>query len=211
MVDGDDGLAILERKDHARIDFHKRYDKTGFVVTWRVVDHISEVEFCSSKLIYTSDGPKFVSMPWRTLSNTTVGSRPRPDTYWLGRMRADAIGLYSVMKGVPILQEYALAWINATNGFKPINLTGEAEWHKFRLHDDYKQRCSSKWINVKSLRMPILADTRTQYEIAYDISPGDQCLIETQCWSAFNDYVKRLDSRILESFKGTVHNLQRAW
>ncbi|APG76191.1 hypothetical protein 2 [Beihai tombus-like virus 9] len=215
MVDGDDSVIIMERDDYDADRLQTLFDSTGFKITWELADHITKVEFCSSKIIPFVGGYKFVNMPWRTLSNGTVGSRPRPHTYWVHRMRADAIGLYSVMKGIPILQEYALTWIQATNGIKPLDLSGEAEWHKFRLHTDYGLHAKMKWLNVDILRLSIMPETRVAFERAFGISIGLQCLTEQLISTCYKDYVFKLQQQIgtinIHSHRLDHNHLMTAW
>lgn len=194
LIDGDDSLTIMERSDWEKYKdyIQTRWTRTGFIMKLTVVDRIEDIEFCKSKVVETQYGPKFCVYPWHVISHNTVGTRPRHGCYWLQRMRADALGLYSIYRGVPVLEEYALATLSATVGSKIANIEGEDPWYHYRLHPIYNYLKRVKDLNVERMRTEIEPNVRISFEQAFNIDPGTQMLIEQQLRLACRGYLHQV-------------------
>lgn len=70
MLDGDDAIVIIEKRDLQRVDLG-HFARCGFTTVVKVVDDIQSVEYCKRRLCF-SEPPIMVRNPLRALSNLAV-------------------------------------------------------------------------------------------------------------------------------------------
>lgn len=160
FLDGDDSVIVLDKADLKHIDFDL-FSRLGMTTTYEVVNELTEVEFCRSRLIDVHRIPRFARDARRALSNmgVTVANYPDERT-WLRYFAGIGVGELAQSSGVPIIGAVALRLAQLST--KPI-LTPE-----MRFRGEF-----SHWVTVDD-------QVRQEYYQQWGISPTEQILLEQQ-------------------------------
>jgi hypothetical protein len=192
MDDGDDCLIIVEESDsnNLRDNIARVFLTYGQDVKLENEARTpSDVVFCQSKLVQIGSEYTMVRNWVKVLSQSTAGVRHWGDPRLVGGM-LNAVGLceLALSRGVPILQEYALACIRNGDGTVP---------RAFEDDEQVFRRASLEVPNVwnqKVVGVPIAASSRESFADAWGIPPGQQMEIEAilRQWTiSREDYIAR--------------------
>lgn len=189
MINGDDSLIVIERRDLEKCRDIQIFKKFGFNMKFEVAMTIEEAEFCQARLINTDYGVTMSRNPHRILGRTAWTT----DKYNPRRIRAfiNTLGLCERASsyGVPIASIMATKMIEFANTNKKIELPPWlAQWYK----DQRKP-----W---KTGPPKISNETRASYESAWGITIAEQLRIE-------DSIVINANSRPTPEQKQHYHNL----
>jgi len=193
MDDGDDCLVICESTELERLreELPKAFLEFGQELKIEnVARDIRDVVFCQSKVVMMPDGPMFTRNWRRCLSQDSCGSKHWDDPKLIRPMCGTVgLGNLAVSRGVPILQEHAIALIRL----------GEGRLLNFEFDRGLEIRTKVETgVELRDLKLdpwPILAATREQFARTWGVSIGEQLLIEDTLrgWAPDLDVVKDYD------------------
>lgn len=168
LGDGDDSLVIVERqwKSEAKEKLAQFMLGIGHEVTFAEDGYcLEQVEFCQSKPCKTEEGYVMVRNPLKVLSCALSGLELHglPPHRRLERLRSVGLAELYLNRGVPVLQEFALAIIKATQGAKEGSLT---EGLGFR-QGEWEAR-GIDWKGAKPL--VVSAEARESFALAWGLS-----------------------------------------
>lgn len=158
ILDGDDSIVIVERRDLHRLDM-AHFSRCGFETKFEVVHDICEVEFCQSKFLPTSP-PRFSRNPVRALSRLNISLKAYHGSGWARYQAGIGLGEMATNQGVPIL--YPIGEKLAKLSKKPILDT----------ETTYKMAVDVSFT-------PITDEVREAYYRAWGITPDEQVRIES--------------------------------
>lgn len=104
MIDGDDSVIIIERRDLDKLRF-EHFELMGFSVKYLIKDDICEVDYCKSRIVL-SNNPVMCRDPCRALSLMGIcGKRYHPTQYreWISSVFTC---LYYTNPGMPIFSAF---------------------------------------------------------------------------------------------------------
>lgn len=171
FCDGDDAVLIIERSDllrvqrtlkpwYAELSFRMKVEKPVFI--------LEELDFCQSRPVYTTEGYIMVRVPYRALSKDAVSKKPLDNHRVYRRwMRAVGEGGMSLSGGIPVMQAYYKAILDAAGDIKP-------------LQNDPVQRdfTAYKLIGMNRKYAPVQERVRASFCLAFGIDPASQRVIE---------------------------------
>lgn len=99
LVDGDDGVLILEQQDNIRVELFARY---GLRAEMSVTTRFEHIEFCQCRPLETDQGWVMCRDPFRALSHMMCCTKRYVGKAWLGWLRANANCEYSYASHIPI-------------------------------------------------------------------------------------------------------------
>lgn len=190
MINGDDSLIVIERRDLAKSRDIGIFKEFGFNMKFEVATNIEEAEFCQARFINTDYGPTMSRNPIRILGRTswTTTKYGRKDI----RAFLNTIGLCerAASYGVPIASALATKLIEMAATSRKVTLS---PW----LTQQYLDKLRP-W---KTGPPKITLETRTSFESAWGISVADQLRIEnsikvTPVFTITNDQRDDYDSLI---------------
>jgi len=190
MINGDDSLIVIERRDLAKSRDIGIFKEFGFNMKFEVAMNIEEAEFCQARFINTNYGPTMSRNPIRILGRTswTTTKYGRRDI----RAFLNTIGLCerAASYGVPIASALATKLIEMASTSRKVTLS---PW----LTQQYLDKLRP-W---KTGPPTITLETRTSFESAWGISVADQLRIEnsikvTPVFTVTNDQRDDYDSLI---------------
>lgn len=165
LLDGDDSVVIIERKDLHQLDFNKRLQSLGFSTKYSVVDEFEQIDFCQCKPVKTINGWVMIRDPMRTMSRATVCIDKNYRELELFKRWLHSVGTceMSVNAGVPVLQSFASALMKFH--VKPVTLS---------RNDGYRYDLSSKF-----QKFQITAEARRSFSLAFGLSVKEQLNLES--------------------------------
>lgn len=182
--DGDDCLLLVERRDeHLLSELPAIF--LSFGQELKIENRATKIEdvvFCQCRYTDVGDRPRMIR-PWRkVLSNGACGT-----AHWLERKHLpgllNAVGLceYALNRGVPILEEYALALIRLSNGAAvPKFFSLMDEGVGWRLSQELKTRDVSVLRDIKVSRSSIRTQDRMNFMRTWGLAPDVQVAYELQ-------------------------------
>lgn len=109
MVDGDDGILVIEEEDEIDLSL---FSKFGFVTKSKIVRDLHEIDFCQSRLVFRPR-PIFVRDPRRAISNACLAKIKRKNQLeWLASYGECE---FAVNQGVPILMQFGKSLKDASS------------------------------------------------------------------------------------------------
>lgn len=189
ILDGDDAVIVIEKKDLPRAD-PQWFGKLGFRTKYSVAHDLADVEFCQSKLILT-DPPTFSRNPARAISHASVMRRRianKTIPEWIAGVGECE---RSTNLGVPILQAFGtqLAAMSPKRYFDP----------------DLAYRLQNVELNKKN--RPITADARETFSLAWGVPIDLQELLERHDYTAVS-YASGIKAKNVEL--GTIAKIRAA-
>lgn len=182
IVDGDDCVLVLEENDVDKIDYDV-YRRFGFVVKLEEMATIERphVEFCQSRLLRLSDGPRYVRNPAKVLAGMGVTGRPMTPSEWIRRIHTVATLENILNNGVPVLGPFAKALLERTE-----HLMGSIKGGQ-RLRREWAHEIEDlgafQWLHGSGRRLSsnpleITGDARTSFHDAFGLHEGEQRHLE---------------------------------
>lgn len=173
LLDGDDSVVIIERKDLPKLDVGHIAANYGMNMKMEIADTFEEVEFCQSRPVECSEGWRMVRYPDRLLSKDVVAVRNFTRRW---HALADAIGRceLAICSGVPILQEFALMMKRAGAKGRVTNKKGKQQ--TFSEQFEYAATMQAKTTGWDACN--ISATTRVSFWKAFGICGDMQVSIE---------------------------------
>ncbi|UHM27572.1 MAG: RNA-dependent RNA polymerase [Sanya tombus-like virus 2] len=162
LLDGDDSVVIMERRDVSGVEDHML--KCGMVTEASVVYDIQEAEFCQSRVCYGSLGPVMVRNPHKVLDVLTKSPRVLDRVQARGVLAASALGEVMQAPGVPVISTAASSL-----------LTMASSVPRFTTPDAYERFMVYKTDRVVTT---VDADMRSSFEAAWGITAQEQMAIE---------------------------------
>lgn len=167
MINGDDSLIVIERRDLQKCRDISIFKEFGFNMKFEVAFNIEEAEFCQARFMQSHYGPTMSRNPIRILGRTswTTNRYGRKDI----RAFLNTIGLCerAASYGVPIASVLATKLIEQAKTDKTVVLS---PW----LVEQYMQKCRP-W---KTGPPVITLEARFSFEAAWGITVADQLRIE---------------------------------
>jgi len=179
--DGDDCLLIVERESEPLLfDLPRVFLAYGqeLKIENRAT-RIEDVVFCQCKYTDVGAAPRMIR-PWRkVLSTAACGS-----AHWLVKSNLpgllNAVGLceFALNRGVPILEEFALALIRMSDGTIPKCFSLMDEGVGYRLGLEYKTRDVSVLRGIQAVRSDITPKDRHNFARTWGVTAERQIAIE---------------------------------
>lgn len=172
IVDGDDAGTIMERRDYeAYIKGASEYFlEHGYnMVIEAPVDIFEQIVFCQTQPVWVGDHWRMVRNPLKALNNDYAGYHKLSDPHYV-RTLFHAIGSagLSLCSGVPVMQAfYELGMRCGTNAKKVKHIETQLHgWHYYAKSEGLRKA------------VPVHADSRTSFHLAFGITPDDQVVLE---------------------------------
>lgn len=162
FLDGDDSVIAINRADLPKFD----WDFTQQGQTTKVEKQQHELErasFCQSNPVKTPAGWRMVRTPWRAITRASYTTHQYRSTGWYRYLKSLGDCELACNRGVPILQQFALALIRASNGFKALPVESLPYELRVRMN---RERDPGP--------LPITDEARFTFQRAFDISPDEQ-------------------------------------
>lgn len=159
LLDGDDSIIVVERSNLSKLDI-KHFEKCGFETKVEIVYDINNVEFCQAKYLPT-EPPRFARNPIRALSRLNISVRNYHGRGYLRYQAGIGLGEMAVSNGVPIL--YYIGSKLSQLHHRPI----------------FDTETSYKHLN-RSTPVPVTDEVRVAFYEAWNITPHEQLVIESQ-------------------------------
>lgn len=179
--DGDDCLLIVERESEPLLSALPRVFLTygQELKIENRADRIEDIVFCQCKYTDVGGLPRMIR-PWRkVLSTAACGT-----AHWLEKSNLpgllNAVGLceFALNRGVPILEEFALALIRMSDGTIPKCFSLMDEGVGYRLGLEYKTRDVSVLRTINAVRSDITPTDRHNFARTWGVTPERQHAIE---------------------------------
>lgn len=173
LVDGDDSVLIMERRDYARYfdGASEWFLNYGYnMVIENPVDHFEQICFCQTQPIMVGDGWRMVRDPRKALNNDYAGHQKCANPEYVKNL-FHAIGSagLSLCSGVPVMQEFYLMGLRLGHFTAKRKTMIEMQlqgWHHLaKLHGTKKAS-------------PVTDASRMSFWIAFGIPPHDQVSLE---------------------------------
>lgn len=182
LIDGDDCLLFFE--DESGVDLaglEASFLEYGMEIKLEGdTTNPLDVVWCQAHLVETFGGWVWVQNPEKVLSrgvsNTKYMSSEEEARSYCG---AVGIGQFASYKGVPILQELALAYVRASEG-RVLNLDDKHFQRAFLQVGGDPDDVKGTLLNVDLTPDPITLKTRFDFHRAFSISPAAQEIMEAQ-------------------------------
>lgn len=182
VVDGDDCVLVLEENDVGKIDYDV-YRRFGFVVKLEELASVDRphVEFCQSRLLNLSDGPRYVRNPAKVLAGMGVTGRPMTSNEWIRRIHTVSTLENILNNGVPVLGPFAKALLGRTELLMGSIKRGQRlrrEWaHEIEDSGAY-QWLSGSGRRLCSKPLEITGAARYDFQIAFGLNEVQQRYLE---------------------------------
>lgn len=169
-VDGDDADIIISKNELKKFQdgFENLVLEMGFEVKISVTEDIELMDFCQGRILL-GEIPRMSRNPERALSNFNVSLKHYPRKVWPRLIQAKADCERYGNPGVPILQELGKAFDQKV---KPLYDKEQQDYLKL----------------VKDLKYcEVTSASRIAYDMAWDVSPYEQELIEQSIYTNLQD------------------------
>lgn len=182
LCDGDDCLIIIERVDvdRAMLELPGLYLSMGMVVEFedKIAETMEEVRWCQSSPVLVDGRYRFIREPRKVLSGALVGPRwMQMHSEQSRRALANTIGLGEAIlhRGIPVLQEYAMAIIRNAATSRQIKLSHNDSL-LYKVRHEIGKSTLGKIPTFTPL--PVSDDTRLSFSLAFGISIDEQLSYE---------------------------------
>jgi len=171
IVNGDDSVVAVPRRVFERLDFGW-FTQIGFNTKYDVRYSIYDVSYCQCKPIRIGGRWRMVRDPWRVMSRSAHTCKNYPTSQLYAELcHAKGLGELSCNNGVPVLQAFALRMIACNPRFSQKALD------RFMAEN---RRCETITHNPA----PVTAQARSDFELAFGITPADQVCLEASLATA---------------------------
>ncbi|UHM27700.1 MAG: RNA-dependent RNA polymerase [Fushun tombus-like virus 1] len=172
MVDGDDSVIILSRREYERfqVGIVEFMLKLGMETEMDVVYDIWKVDFCQSRPVLLPDGPTFVRNPFKVMTTMGRTAERRDDLTMQMVMSCSALSELAVAPGAPVTNELArkvLAYYGNGRYLKTAKQLYKEEAYGYDISD----------VDVDSVPEPDFL-ARYTFWLAWGIDPGLQEVYE---------------------------------
>lgn len=158
LLDGDDSVIVMPKEHLQYVDWGL-FSKMGMNTTFEVVDELTRVEFCRSRLIDVYRTPRFARDWRRAAANMGITIQNYPNhTAWLRYYAGVGLGELACSSGVPIIGVLARRLSEFHD--KPIMLP------EYKFKGEFKH-----WAEIDDT-------VRLDYYTQWGITPREQELIE---------------------------------
>lgn len=165
LIDGDDSVIVLERKDWKKLD-PRFFGDMGMTTKVEYAEELEKIEFCQCRPVQISKGVwRMIRNPARVLSRTTFTEKKfLHERAWRDWITAVGVGELACNQGVPVLQHWAMQMILAADGRRKEKMINEI----LRRRDEPK------------LWHPVVVDpiARESFERAWDWPIAEQLRFE---------------------------------
>lgn len=173
LLDGDDSVVIVNRRDLSRLDDTAIANNYGFQMKMETTDEFEAIDFCQCRPVHCFEGWRMVRYPDRLMSKDVVCVRNMCDRW---HALCDAIGQaeLALNSGVPVLQEFAIMLIRAGAKGKILNRRGRRQI--FGEQVEYAGNMQARSTGRSAVAVPV--QTRLSFWKAFDVSPDVQLHLE---------------------------------
>lgn len=183
MVDGDDSVVFMERKDYKKYSegAHEWFLNFGYnMVIEEPVDRFEQVNFCQTQPIRVGGGWRMVREPRKALNNDYSGHQKCSSLSYVKNLFS-AIGSagLSLCSGVPVMQEFYEMGLRvgekSLKHKKPIEMQLQGWHHLAKMQGTRKAT-------------PITDESRMSFWAAFGIPPHEQVALEEHLRSIQFDF-----------------------
>lgn len=214
LLDGDDSVVIIERPkagtgERLLEKVRQHMLDCGMVTEVQLVEHLSEAEFCQSRVCWGEEGPVMVRNPWKVLDTLTKCPRKVDDVQGRRVLAASALGELMQNPGVPVISVAAASLLRLSGGV--CGFTTPDQFERFQIYCttmvrdsvDDTMRCSFEeaWGITVAEQLAIeqyYADLATPlYEPRKVVIPKSRDVVGFEVWddiSGWNEYMPLEDS-----------------
>lgn len=164
LADGDDSVVIVDKSDLDLVDTDA-FRQVGLSTKIDYAYEKSQVEFCQSKPIQTSVGPKYVRNPNRIWSKTAYTCKSYSGKAWFGLLKAVGMSELACNRGVPVLQAYAEMLIRSAGNVRA-------------LAHELAEMLAHKHVEYNFNPAVVSEQARRDFEEAFGITTTEQLWLE---------------------------------
>lgn len=171
LLDGDDSVVVIERRDLERlIDVQAYMEMLGMETEYAVKDSISEVDFCQGRIVLGSKGAFFCCNPLKILETITMSAESRGTDTMYQIARASIASTLSMSQSMPMMKPFS-DWCRKQPG---LGMIPEREHFRYIAKGvPVKYHEIIEWVE------PTMEE-RMSFALAWGISPSEQIAFENE-------------------------------